>query len=554
MKLKALVTAIMLSASAPLLASDNLANVVASGDRSHALDMVQAGAEVDAVRSDGTTALLYAAHQGDAELAGALLEAGADPDVTNDYGAFPLSEAAISDSPEVVRLLLEHGARVDQSNPEGETALMVAARQGSMEIARTLLEHGADINAREQWGGQTPLMWASAQQQTDMMRLLIENGADIDAKGKARYWDRRITSEPRPKDMNKGGFSPLHYAARQGCTQCVEILAGAGADLDTIDPDRVTPLNLALINQHFDTAAALIEAGADVDKWDLFGRTPLYNAADLNTLPAGGRNDIPSDDARTGLDIARMLLERGADPNIQLKLRPPYRNVPFDRGADSVLSTGATPLMRAARAADNPLVELLLQHGALPDLPNAEGVTPLMVVAGIQYPDNPTRGAFKTEEESVETIRLLLDAGADINALTGDPTVRPKESDRNPLKGMGVDPRDQQEGGAYASNQTALHGAAIQGWNVIAQYLIDNGIRQQVVDDNGRTPIDLAMGRYPPAFLEAPPEPMPDTVILLQNNCMEAEDCELEEVIDFSDPSATAGTSGTSGASGEGAE
>lgn len=543
MKLRALATAIMLSASAPLLASDNLANVVASGDRGHALEMVQAGADVDAVRSDGTTALLYAAHQGDAELVEILLEAGANPDVTNEYGAFPLSEAVINDASAVVRLLLEHGASVDQSNPEGETALMVAARQGSTAIARMLLEHGAEINATEDWGGQSPLMWATAQQQTGMMRLLIENGADIDAKGKARYWDRRITSEPRPKDMNKGGFSPLHYAARQGCNECVAILAEAGADLDTIDPDRVTPLNLALINQHFDTAAALIKAGADVNKWDLYGRTPLYNAADLNTLPAGGRTDIPSDDELTGLDIARMLLERDADPNIQLKLRPPYRNVPFDRGADSVLSTGATPLMRAARAADNPLVELLLQHGALPDLPNAEGLTPLIVVSGLQYPDNPTRGAFKTEKESVETIRLLLDAGANINALTGDPTVRPDETDRNPLKGMGVDPRDQQdedaEPGAFASNQTALHGAAIQGWNVIAQYLIDNGIRQQVVDDHGRTPIDLAMGRYPPAFLAAPPEAMPDTVILLQENCMESDNCQLEEVIDFSDPSAT---------------
>lgn len=538
MKLKALVSAIMLSASAPLLASDNLVNVVASGDKARALEMMQAGVDVTAVLSDGSTALLYAAHQGDAQLSAALLQAGADPNVANEYGAFPLSEATMSGSVEVVELLLEQGAAVDQTSPEGETALMIAARQGNTPIARLLLEKGADINASETWGGQSPLMWATAQQQTDMMRLLIEQGADIEAKGKARYWDRRITSEPRPKDMNKGGFAPLHYAARQGCIECVEILAEAGANLDTTDPDRVTPLNLALINQHFDTAAALIEAGADVDKWDLFGRTPLYNAADLNTLPTGGRSDIPSEDALNGVDITRLLLEHGADPNIRLKLRPPYRHVPADRGADSVLSVGATPLMRAARAADNPLVALLLENGALVNLPNAGGVTALMVVSGLQYPDNPTRGRFKSEADSIDTIRLLLEAGADINAVTGDPTVRPNEAATDTLKGMGADPRDQHEGGAYTTGQNALHGAAIQGWNDIAQYLIDQGINQQVIDDNGRTPIDLAMGRYPAAFLAAPPEPIPDTVVLLQNNCLATDSCQLDEVIDFSDPAA----------------
>src|SRR5690554_1884910 len=129
MKLKTLVSAIMLSASAPLLASDNLVNVVASGDKARALEMMQAGVDVTAVLSDGSTALLYAAHQGDAQLSAALLQAGADPNVANEYGAFPLSEATMSGSVEVVELLLEQGAAVDQTSPEGETALMIAARQ-----------------------------------------------------------------------------------------------------------------------------------------------------------------------------------------------------------------------------------------------------------------------------------------------------------------------------------------------------------------------------------------------------------------------------------------
>ncbi len=86
-----------------------------------------------------------------------------------------------------------------------------------------------------------------------------------------------------------------------------------------------------------------------MNKWDFWGRTPLYSAVDLNTLPRGGRPDLPSTDHLTGYDIAEMLLKKGANPNIQLKLRPPYRNGVFDRGGDQVISTGATPLLVAAK-------------------------------------------------------------------------------------------------------------------------------------------------------------------------------------------------------------
>src|SRR5213075_476870 len=119
-----------------------------------------------------------------------------------------------------------------------------------------------------------------------------------------------------------------------------ENLLSAGADPDVEDPDRETPLLLALENLHFDTAAVLAKGGADLDKWDLFGRSPIYMAADVSTLPMkgnGGTAVIPSADKLTAVDVARIMLERGANPNIQLKRRPPYRDVPQDRGGDNIL-------------------------------------------------------------------------------------------------------------------------------------------------------------------------------------------------------------------------
>src|SRR5690606_26279707 len=248
--------------------------------------------------------------------------------------------------------------------------------------AKLLLKAGADVNAREHWAGQTALMWASAQGHPEMIRVLLEAGAKVDARATVREWARRITSEPRPKGMNRGGFTPLLYAAREGCIECARELLKGGADIDLPDPDQTTPLVVALMNLRFDFALFLIEQGADVDRWDLYGQTPLYVAVDMNTLPKGGRPDLPSEDCTTGLQVAEALLARGANPDIPLKLRPPYRNYIFDRGGDGVLSTGATPLLRAAKGGDYAAVALLLKHGANHSFATEQGVTPLQAAAG----------------------------------------------------------------------------------------------------------------------------------------------------------------------------
>ena len=170
-------------------------------------------------------------------------------------------------------MLLDGGADANAANPEGETALLSVARTGNVAAAKLLLDAGADVNATEAWGGQSALMWAAAQLQPDMIDLLIGAGADVNARGAVRTWQRRITAEGRPKDMNHGGFTPLLYAARGGCLECVKRLLAGGADINLPDPEAVTPLILAITTFHFDIADHLVEAGADVDRWDLFGRT-----------------------------------------------------------------------------------------------------------------------------------------------------------------------------------------------------------------------------------------------------------------------------------------
>jgi ankyrin repeat protein len=182
-----------------------------------------------------------------------------------------------------------------------------------------------------------------------------------------------------------------------------------------------------------------------------------------------------------------MLLEKGANPNMMLKLFPPYRSLGQDRGGDSMLTIGTTPLIRAAKAGDVGSIKLLLQHGARVDLPNILGITPFMAAAGIGSTTIDIRARFRNEEQCIQAAKLLLAAGADVNAR------------RN-------------------NGQTALHGAALWGWTAFVQFLADSGANLQAADRDGMKALDIAQGKVGVSGRVgiATPEPHPETAALLQ--------------------------------------
>jgi ankyrin repeat protein len=341
---------------------------------------------------------------------------------------------------------------------------MTVARVGSVAAARVLLEHGAAVDAREAWHGQTALMWAAARGHPAMIAALAEHGADVNARSNLEEWERQVTAEPRDKWLPPGALTPLLFAAREGCVECVPALIERGAEIDATTPDGISAVVMALINGHFDVAGALVEAGADPNLVDYTGRSALYAAIDFNTMPASNR-PAPKvlENELTALDVARMLLERGADPNVQLKRLPPYR-AKLDRGNDMMLGGGSTPFLRAAKAADLPAMRLLLEHGADPTIaPTRNGIDPLLAAAGVGTTEQDTTGRYKTQSDAIAAIELLLEQGLSIN---------------------GID----------ANGRTALHGAALQGYDDVIKYLVSKGADLNVKDKGGFTPVDTALG------------------------------------------------------------
>jgi len=414
--------------------------------------------------SDGTTALHWAAYNGNMDLVEELLDAGADANARNDYGSTPMAEAAVLGNLDIIRELFNAGADIESPTLEGQTALMSAVRTPQVKAAEFLLRNGANPNARETWRGQTALMFASTQSQPEMVKLLLKFKADVDAVSKLEDWPRQVTNEPRPQSRPLGAFTALLLAAREGCEACTEALVKAGADINKVDPNGITPLLMATLNARWDVAALLIKAGADVNRWDTWGRSPLYSAVDYNTVPRGGRPDRPSLDKSTPVAVARLLLERGANPNMQLKIFPPYRSLGNDRGGDSMLTTGTTPLIRAAKAGDIEMVKLLLEFKALSNLANWPGYTPIMAVSGLGSSTVDIRAKFRDEKLAIETMSLLLTAGADINA------------------------RDDQ-------GRSTLNGAVQWDWPEFVRFAVAQGADINAEDLRGFTVLDHALGR-----------------------------------------------------------
>ena len=384
-----------------------LVDAMKNQDVQQARALLDKRADVNGRSEDGSTALLWAAHWNDVATAQLLIKAGADANLANDFRMTPLSQACTNGSAALVGLLLDAGANPNTPIGTGETPLMTCARAGAAEAVRTLLVRGADVTAKEPTQNQTAVMWAAAQRHENVLQTLIEAGADLRAH-------------------TKMGFTALHFAARVGDIKSTEILLNAGVDVNIRsqpDPESSrgagagrggaaagrggggrgalgggfgarggtsfpgsTALLVATVRGNVPLALYLLDHGADPNVLDA-GFTPLFWAAGTweNGLanpvygfvdPIGG---IPDREAK--LRLVKALLAHGANPNLQMTVRPPGYGGTGTGGYNDAV--GATAFIVAANSSDVEMMKILLDAGADPHLVTQTKSNALLAATGL---------------------------------------------------------------------------------------------------------------------------------------------------------------------------
>jgi uncharacterized protein len=404
-------------------ADARLADAVMSGDKDVVRTLPADHATVNAPQPDGTTALHWAVRHDDLATADALIKAGADVKAVTRYGVTPMALAATNGDPAMIRRLLDAGVDANSATPSGETALMTTARTGKVDAATLLLDRGANVNAKDTVHGQTALMWAVLENHPDMVKLLLSRGADINAHTnvttpKGEYTPARAGGasgtgiiRQRALPTADGGMTPLLFAIRDGNTEMVRLLLAKGADIAQSSGNKTSPLLIALLNGQVGIATELLEKGADPNAADAYGRAALFAAIDLRNFNHDKYGDLPTD-GRDPLDLIKALLNKGANTNAKTDTVPVHGLMQFD--ASWVNFDGETSFVRAALSGDIEVMRLLLEHGADPNIATTQGTTALMAASGINW--IPGQTFTHPEAEYIEAVKLCLERGADVNA------------------------------------------------------------------------------------------------------------------------------------------
>lgn len=414
----ALVSILIFSLSAVASAADTrLPDAAMAGELSTVRELLEQKVDVNVQQGDGSTALHWAAYRDDVEMAELLIKAGAHVGLKTRLGDMsPLFMAAKNGSGRIVELLVKAGADAKSAHSgTGTTPLMLAAASGSVDAVRVLLDAGADANAKDVFQGQTALMFAAAPGRTEVIKLLAARGANVNAVSLVPD-ARRIEGAPAPRrgrdTLSLGGMAPLHFAAREGQIAAAAALVEAGADINLLTAsNKMTALTIAILNARFDFAMELLKRGADPKPSSTEGISALYATVDAQWA---NRVWYPPPDAaeeRTHyLDLMKELLARGADPNARLGRRLWHREF----HGDWVDSAGATPFWRAAQANDVAALKLLVAGGANPSIPSTRGVSPLQVACGMGF--EPQTSTY-IPNGRLPTLRYLIEElGANVNA------------------------------------------------------------------------------------------------------------------------------------------
>jgi uncharacterized protein len=157
------------------------------------------------------------------------------------------------DNVRTVQTLLQRGFDPNTVNPEGVPALMLAVREPSLKVAELLASWPQTRTEVRNANDESPLMLAALKGYLPLVKKLVANDADV----------------------NKPGWTPLHYAATGGHVPIVEFLLDESAYIDAESPNGTTPLMMAAMYGSPEAVKVLIQAGADLTLKNQLGMTAL---------------------------------------------------------------------------------------------------------------------------------------------------------------------------------------------------------------------------------------------------------------------------------------
>ena len=398
-------------------------------------------------------AIVCAACYGSSGTLKALVRHGANVNAQSNSQFTAFEFAIRNDDLEMMQFLFNNGADISSNEAR---LLVIAASYGNIENFQFLIQHGLRLTPGLNFNFMTPLMSAAERGELEMVKFLVSLGEDIDG---SMDWD---------------DATAIAIAAKNGHLDVVKYLADLGADLEAHIFSN-TLLMLAVESQNKEMVSYLVEKGLDVNdvNYDGFSATALAakvgnfeiikylieNGADVNEMNNNGNSLLTSAILGGNLEMVKYVLELGADVNGQTY-------------GDNY------PLFLAAREGHLEIVEYLIELGAN-----------LNIHVPFRY------SAIAVAIDNFEMVKVLVDNGADVNALTF--TMEPliilaiKDGNFKPVKYL-IDNGAEVNAKTVFDGETPLMVACQQEALETVKYLLKNGADINSSSSDGKTPLFIA--------------------------------------------------------------
>ena len=457
--------------------------------------IIQQGVNVNAVNSEGKTALLRACESKQGESVKLLLEMKADPNISDTNGHTSLHAGILGRcTNDILREIITYKVYLNAQNKNGETALLLACSRSQQDSIRILLKAGSNTNIENNDGDACLHAAVLGDCSKKIISSILDHGAYVDAKNKDNVTALLTACTKGNNDVisvflnaganvkvaDKKNVTALMVACRRRQEGAINVLLNAGAEINTENEDGFTCLHVAVSGHcNKETLHALLDHGADVNATNKLNQTPLSLACSTGNedtisvlLTAGTDLSITNFDGKTCLhdavdggcskDVLQVLIDHGVDVNVTDKLN-------------------CTALMLASKKKNEDAIEVLLNAGADTHFADADGYTCLY---------------YATDGDcSKEVLQAIISYGADVNATNKTNVTalmiaceRWNENAINILFNAGANPNI-----ADADGRTCLHYAVENNCSTqVLQSMISQGVNVNATNKKNVTALMIA--------------------------------------------------------------